>query len=177
MRVSSGAKYAFASSRHRSPPNCDRGSALHRVQPCQRGLPSRTRRAWFERVLLSRHTEGTEFPRSSRDRRPRSLTKDAPRLSNDFDGMEYRSIPPRRGIQPARHRHSRPTRGPGRGGVVRSRLRICYHARSHGEAVVPSKTAFLGVGTPVPPSTAVVTIKVMARIPALKDEALRLSST
>ena len=30
---------------------------------------------WFERAKLSRHTEGTEFPRSSRDRRSRALTK------------------------------------------------------------------------------------------------------
>ena len=39
---------------------------------------------WFERAKLSRHTEGTEFPRSSRDRRSRSLTKGAKRLSNDM---------------------------------------------------------------------------------------------
>ena len=40
---------------------------------------------WFERATLSRHTEGTEFPRSSRDRRSRSLTKGAKRLSSDMD--------------------------------------------------------------------------------------------
>ena len=38
---------------------------------------------WFERATLSRHTEGTEVPRSSRDRKSRSLTKGAKRLSND----------------------------------------------------------------------------------------------
>ena len=31
LRVSSGVKYAFASSRHRSPPNCDRGRAFQRA--------------------------------------------------------------------------------------------------------------------------------------------------
>ena len=39
---------------------------------------------WFERATLSRHTEGPEVPRSSRDRRSRSLTKGASRLSNDM---------------------------------------------------------------------------------------------
>ena len=68
-----------------------------------------------------------------------------PGRAGRFDEMEYRSIPPRQGIQPAGCRHSRPTRGPGRGGVV---LRLCYHAASYREAVVRSKTAFANEGTP-----------------------------
>ena len=143
--------------RHRIVTDGVRSSACSRVKAASR--PGRAGRGSRERCSL--HTEGTEFPRNSRDRRSRSLTKDAPRFSNDFDRTEYRSISPRRGIQPARYRHSRPTRGPGRGGVVRSRLRICHHVRSHGEAVVPSKTAFLGVGTPVTPSTVTCGTKLM----------------
>jgi len=45
LRVSSGVKYAFASSLRRSPSNYDRGRGVQRVQPCQWGLPTRTRRA------------------------------------------------------------------------------------------------------------------------------------
>ena len=157
MRVSSGVKYAFASSCHRSPPNCDRGSALQRVQPCQSGLPTRTRRAWFERALLSRHHE---------------------RRSASFERLRCGTLRSarRQGVQPAGYCHSRPTHRPGRGRLIRCRHRICHHAKSHGEAVVPSKTAFLDVGTPVLPSTAGVTIKPTARIPALKGKALRLLS-
>ena len=81
-----GPQVRFRVERQRSPPNYDRGSAFQRVQPCQSGLfpPGRAGRGY--RATLSRHTEGTEFPRNSRDRRSHSLTKDAERLSNDFDG-------------------------------------------------------------------------------------------
>ena len=44
---------------------------------------------WSERAKLARHTEGTEFPRRSRDRRSRSLTEGASRLSNDH-GIDCR---------------------------------------------------------------------------------------
>ena len=45
-----------------------------------------------------------------------------PGRAGRFDGAEYRSVPPRQGIQPARYRHSCPVCGPGRGGLVRSDL-------------------------------------------------------
>ena len=52
---------------------------------------------WFERATLSRHTEGTEFPCRSRDRRSRSLTKGAKRLSNDHGtGCRHCRHPARR---------------------------------------------------------------------------------
>ena len=72
LRVSSALRYAFGRGVQRWPPDDDRGSAFQRVQPGQTGLPTRTRRAWFERALLSRHIEGTESPRSSRDEHPSS---------------------------------------------------------------------------------------------------------
>ena len=129
--------------------------------------------------ILRRGVQGCAFPRGrstlSRppfDGRRPVMTKDVrssacsrvnaafpPGRAGRFDGMEYRPSPPRQGIQPAGYRHSRPTRGPGRGGVVRSRLRICYHVASHREAVVRSKTAFANEGTPIGHSTVACGIK------------------
>jgi hypothetical protein len=88
-----------------------------------------------------------------------------PGRAGRFDGAEYRSASPRQGIQPAGYRHSRPARGPGRGGVVRRRHRICHHARSQSEALVPLKTAFLNEGTLVLPSTVACRIKLVGVSP------------
>jgi hypothetical protein len=99
-----------------------------------------------------------------------------PGRAGHITGTEYRSVPSREGIQSLGYRHSRPTRGPGRGGVVRSRLRICDHGASRCEALVRSKTAFAGVGTPVVQFTAAGAIEFTARIPAVNGEALRLFS-
>jgi len=46
LRVSSAHKYAFAWGVQRLPPSCDQRCAFQRVQPGQRGLPTRTRRAF-----------------------------------------------------------------------------------------------------------------------------------
>jgi len=60
---------------------------------------------------------------------------------------EYQFRPPRSGIQPTGYHHSRPTRRPGRGGMV---LRLSYPAGWGGEASV-------GVEDPVPqPGNAVI---------------------
>ena len=87
LHISSGAKYAFASSRHRLPPDCDRRCAFQRVQPCQSGLPSRTRRVWFERALLSRHHErrGASFERLRQDGIP---------FHPSTAGYSARTVPP-----------------------------------------------------------------------------------
>jgi len=98
-RVPSALADAFAWGLRRVPSGYDPGCASQRVQPGHTGRPTRTRRAWFQRPLLSRHRErrGASFERL---RRP-----------------EYRLGPPRSGIRPTGDSHSRP--GPG---SVRVRL-------------------------------------------------------
>ena len=138
MRVSSGVRYAFASSRRRSLPGRDRGSALQRhqksessgwlenrhaiferAQPCQSSLlPGRAGPGSRERRSLVVPSErsslvarGTEGPAHSRKRSAslERLRRGTPRFAR------------RQRVQPAGSCRPRPTHGPGRGGLIRCR--------------------------------------------------------
>ena len=93
------------------------------------------------RFLVGRSTVASQL--RPRECVPAHTARSSRPSHSDAPSVSTRRIPlvaPRQGIQPAGYRHSRPTRGPGRGGVV---LRLSYPAGCEREA-------FVGVEDPVP---------------------------